>query len=175
MYKVFFLLILLSFCDVFSADVVTMSSTSMEPHPVYKPQDASNAYVPHMTYQDVGLQNDPYPSYPSYEDYTSYPPVSTVAAIQLLFQRPLGAILTFLSKVGFFLIGGVALFVVGGIFVTAICSLTSLCTISFAPFASMDKDTMMRAFMTPEKLATAAAIVQDAIGKYQRLQKTKNN
>ena len=85
MYKVFFLLILLSFWDVFSADVVTMSSTSMEPHPVYKPQDASNAYVPHMTYQDVGLQNDPYPSYPSYEDYTSYPPVSTVAAIQVNF------------------------------------------------------------------------------------------
>lgn len=71
------------------------------------------------------------------------------------------------------MIGGAALLFIGGILLTTICSYTSLCKITFASAGNIDKETMMRSFMTPEKLATAAALVQDAMGKYQRLQKNK--
>lgn len=88
--------------------------------------------------------------------------------------------------------GGAGLLVVGGIFTFLLCYLTPVCTLSFRGldfqqvsvllldqmmsiyfflFKTLTKDTM-RSLMTPEKIASAAALVQDAIGKYQKLQKT---
>lgn len=78
------------------------------------------------------------------------------------------------AKMGLFLMGGVALLVVGGIFTTAVCSLTPLCTINFHGLGSLDKDSM-RSLMTPDRISAAAALVQDAIGKYNRLQRAVTN
>lgn len=72
-----------------------------------------------------------------------------------------------------FLVGGVALLVIGGIFTTAVCSWTQLCTITFSGFGKLNKDTV-RELVTPERVATAAAFVEDAVQKYQRLQRAIN-
>ncbi|XP_030751970.1 uncharacterized protein LOC115879335 isoform X2 [Sitophilus oryzae] len=87
-------------------------------------------------------------------------------------QAALQAGLKLFAKVGLFAIAGAALLVIGGIFTTIVCSLTPICTITFNgyDFKALNKDTV-RSLMTPEKIASAAALVQDAIGKYQRLQR----
>ncbi|XP_030751968.1 uncharacterized protein LOC115879335 isoform X1 [Sitophilus oryzae] len=90
----------------------------------------------------------------------------------LLTKAALQAGLKLFAKVGLFAIAGAALLVIGGIFTTIVCSLTPICTITFNgyDFKALNKDTV-RSLMTPEKIASAAALVQDAIGKYQRLQR----
>ncbi|KAF2885477.1 hypothetical protein ILUMI_20705 [Ignelater luminosus] len=86
------------------------------------------------------------------------------------FVGALFAVLKVLAKVGMFLVGGVALLVIGGIFTTAVCSWTQLCTITFSGFGKLNKDTV-RELVTPERVANAAAFVEDAVQKYQRLQR----
>ncbi|KAF7278919.1 hypothetical protein GWI33_007865 [Rhynchophorus ferrugineus] len=89
-----------------------------------------------------------------------------------LTKAALQAALKLFAKVGLFAIGGAALLMIGGIFTTIICNLTPICTITFYgyDFKSLNKESV-RSLMTPEKIASAAALVQDAIGKYQRLQR----
>lgn len=79
----------------------------------------------------------------------------------------------FLARIGLFLLGGIALLLVGGIFTTAVCSLTPLCTIHFAGFGQISKDTM-RTLVNPDRIANAAAFVEDAVHKYNRLQRAVN-
>ncbi|VEN42295.1 unnamed protein product [Callosobruchus maculatus] len=66
--------------------------------------------------------------------------------------------------------GSTALLLVGGIFTTAVCSMTPICEITFPGLTGINQ-AAARAMMSPEKIASAAAMVQDAIGKYQKLQK----
>ncbi|XP_066248713.1 uncharacterized protein [Euwallacea similis] len=91
-------------------------------------------------------------------------------------QAALHAALQLFTKLGLYLVSGAGLLVLGGIFTTLLCYFTPICTITFNGFdfhQALSKDTM-RSLMTPEKIATAAALVQDAIGKYQRLQRAVN-
>ncbi|KAL1506337.1 hypothetical protein ABEB36_005721 [Hypothenemus hampei] len=135
------------------------------------------------------------PLYPVYPAYNSggyfYPGVSSNAispvqsqvqswsyfsSVLPMAQAALEAGLKIFTKLGLFVVGGAGLLVIGGIFTTLICYLTPICTISFNGWdfqKTLTKDTM-RSLMTPEKIASAAALVQDAIGKYQRLQRAVN-
>ncbi|XP_050296408.1 uncharacterized protein LOC126736203 isoform X1 [Anthonomus grandis grandis] len=77
------------------------------------------------------------------------------------------------AKLGIYAIAGAGLLAIGGIFTYMFCYLTQSCNIAFYGVniqKALDKETV-RSLMTPEKIASAAALVQDAIGKYQRLQK----
>ncbi|KAJ3619700.1 hypothetical protein MTP99_005360 [Tenebrio molitor] len=156
-----------AFLDVSAEDISAGTSTtppsSSQPQPVYQP-----GYVPHATYPYVESYGPVYPGYPF--PASPYAMSAVIPAAQGAFQTAL----KIFTKVGLFLIGGLALLLVGGIFTTAVCSFTSICTINFAGWGGIDKETM-RAYMTPEKISTAAALVQDAIGKYQRLQRAVNN
>lgn len=91
----------------------------------------------------------------------------------ILLQGALAMTMRFLARVGLFLLGGIALLVVGGLFTTAVCSLTPLCTIHFAGFGQISKDTM-RTLVNPDRIANAAAFVEDAVHKYNRLQRAIN-
>lgn len=91
----------------------------------------------------------------------------------VLFQVVLQTALKILAKVGLFFTSGLALLILGGILTTAFCSLTPLCTVTFNGFNAINKDTM-RSYMTPDKIAATAAFVQDAVGKYERLQRAVN-
>ncbi|XP_066150645.1 uncharacterized protein [Euwallacea fornicatus] len=91
-------------------------------------------------------------------------------------QAALSAALQLFTKLGLYLVSGAGLLVLGGIFTTLLCYFTPVCTITFNGFdfqQALSKDTM-RSLVTSEKIATAAALVQDAIGKYQRLQRAVN-
>ncbi|XP_066248712.1 uncharacterized protein [Euwallacea similis] len=95
---------------------------------------------------------------------------------KFLTKAALHAALQLFTKLGLYLVSGAGLLVLGGIFTTLLCYFTPICTITFNGFdfhQALSKDTM-RSLMTPEKIATAAALVQDAIGKYQRLQRAVN-
>ncbi|XP_025830793.1 uncharacterized protein LOC108735622 [Agrilus planipennis] len=151
------------------------SPTSQAPQPVYKASEASS-YVPHATY--------PYSdSYGPLDGYIvpalqyGFGPSSLedknqgiITPGQALLQSALGI----LSKVGLFLVGGVVLLIVGGIFHSLACSVSQLCTISYNGFGGIDKDSV-RALMTPERVARAAVFLQDAVEKYERIQKGGKN
>lgn len=91
-----------------------------------------------------------------------------------MFQVALQFSLKVLAKFGLFLLGGAALLLVGGIFTTIMCNLTPICVINFPGVSQVSKESV-RALMTPDKISAAAAMVQDAIGKYQRLQRAASN
>ncbi|KYB24770.1 hypothetical protein TcasGA2_TC031895 [Tribolium castaneum] len=144
------------------------ASTTVSPQAVYQPQNPSR-YVPSsFHYPDMYGSISPYEGYlyPS-ADY----PLSS-STFNSMTQGAFQLLLKFFSKISLFLLGGMVLLLVGGLFTTAVCSFTPLCNITFNGFSNIDKETV-RAFMTPEKLSTAAALVQDAIGKYQRLQRSR--
>ncbi|XP_066150644.1 uncharacterized protein [Euwallacea fornicatus] len=95
---------------------------------------------------------------------------------KFLIKAALSAALQLFTKLGLYLVSGAGLLVLGGIFTTLLCYFTPVCTITFNGFdfqQALSKDTM-RSLVTSEKIATAAALVQDAIGKYQRLQRAVN-
>ncbi|XP_044262816.1 uncharacterized protein LOC123010182 [Tribolium madens] len=175
-FSVFFLL--LTLCHSMSGNKNTDSlgiSTTVPPQAVYQPQDPSR-YVqpPSYHYPDMYGSISPYESYlyPS-TGYLSSSPISSMTGLFPSAQGAFQVALRIFSKVGLFLMGGMVLLFVGGLFTTAVCSFTPLCNITFNGFSNIDKETV-RAFMTPEKISTAAALVQDAIGKYQRLQRSGN-
>lgn len=78
-----------------------------------------------------------------------------------------------LAKVGLFLIGGIVFAIISGIFTTAICSLTPLCSITFAGIGQLNKEAV-RTFVTPERVAEAAAFVGKAVDKYHGMQESVN-
>ncbi|XP_023024007.1 uncharacterized protein [Leptinotarsa decemlineata] len=158
-------------------EVVSSTSTQIPPElqqPLYKtPEQPPIPYIPHQTY----------PYYDGYRGYEGYyekslakhpiyleQPSGYMSSVIPATQSALQFILKALAKFGLFLIGGAALLLVGGIFTTALCYLTPICVISFSGFSGLDKESV-RSLMTPDKISAAAAMVQDAIGKYQRLQR----
>ncbi|XP_050296409.1 uncharacterized protein LOC126736203 isoform X2 [Anthonomus grandis grandis] len=95
------------------------------------------------------------------------------AAVLPAAQAALQAGMKLFAKLGIYAIAGAGLLAIGGIFTYMFCYLTQSCNIAFYGVniqKALDKETV-RSLMTPEKIASAAALVQDAIGKYQRLQK----
>lgn len=82
--------------------------------------------------------------------------------------------LKILAKVGLFVTSGLVLLIIGGILTTAFCSITPFCTVTFNGFNAINRETM-RTYMSPERIAATAAFVQDAVGKYERLQRAVNN
>ncbi|KAH1028280.1 hypothetical protein HUJ05_001652 [Dendroctonus ponderosae] len=79
-----------------------------------------------------------------------------------------------IGNISYFLIKGAGVLTIGGIITTVICYFTSICTVKYNGLKSQ-KDTdngAIRAFMRPDKLASLAALVQEAISKYQTLQKS---
>ncbi|GJQ82543.1 putative glutathione S-transferase, C-terminal domain [Trypoxylus dichotomus] len=128
------------------------------------------SYIPHATFP----YSETYPN-PGYENYLvplgpQYPDMPEEETTAVAAPTILQIALKMFAKVGLFLLGGVALLFVGGIFTTAVCSLTPLCTITFAGFQNVNKETM-RSYVTADGISAAASFVQDAIGKYQRLQR----
>lgn len=77
------------------------------------------------------------------------------------------------AKVGLFIIAGASLLVVGGIFTAAVCSLTPICTLTFNGFGGINREAV-ESMMTPDGIQAAASLVQDAIGKYERMQRAVN-
>lgn len=172
-------IILFSFALVALTSANPTSGPTVQPTPasqqVYQPQE----YVPHQTYPN----SETYPNSGTYDYLVPagsllYQPTQYMTSLlpgsKNAIQNALQTALSIFAKVGLFLMGGVALLIVGGIFTTAVCSLTPLCTITFNGMGSISKDTM-RSYMTPDKISAAAGLVQDAIGKYQRLQRAVNN
>ncbi|KAI4460137.1 glutathione s transferase d10 isoform a-related [Holotrichia oblita] len=130
------------------------------------------SYIPHATFPYA----ETYPNPTGYENYLipvgpQYPDLKDEET-SVLPTTPtiLQIALKMFAKVGLFLLGGVALLFVGGVFTTAVCSLTPICTITFAGFQNVNKETM-RSYVTPDSISAATSFVQDAIGKYQRLQR----
>ncbi|XP_049820966.1 uncharacterized protein LOC109598620 [Aethina tumida] len=150
-------------------EAVPTDLTTPVPTAVHQPQDPAATFVPHQTY--------PYAdTYGGYLYPVAYQPQNDgyMNALVPAAQGALQVALRVFAKVGLFLMGGLTLLVIGGLFTTAVCSLTPLCTISFMGLGGLDKDSM-RSFMTPDRISAAAALIQDAIGKYQRLQRATGN
>lgn len=74
-----------------------------------------------------------------------------------------------IAKIGMVILGGVALVLVGGLITTGVCAYTPLCTLQYNGWG-INRETM-RSLMTPDNLNTASAFVQDALEKYQKMQK----
>uniref|UniRef100_A0AAR5PZP4 Uncharacterized protein n=1 Tax=Dendroctonus ponderosae TaxID=77166 RepID=A0AAR5PZP4_DENPD len=92
----------------------------------------------------------------------------------LLTKTTLKAGIQIIGNISYFLIKGAGVLTIGGIITTVICYFTSICTVKYNGLKSQ-KDTdngAIRAFMRPDKLASLAALVQEAISKYQTLQKS---
>ncbi|KAF5293221.1 hypothetical protein FQA39_LY13689 [Lamprigera yunnana] len=155
---------------VTAATVPTTAPTDAQP--VYHHQDPIQSYIPHETYP----YSDGYGPNTAYEGYLI--PANVVPYLSGEIKNPvisqtqsaLYVMLRVLAKVGLFLLGGVALLVVGGVFTTAVCSLTPFCAITFNGFKDINKETV-RSLVTPERVASAAAFVENAVNKYQRLQR----
>ncbi|XP_076266880.1 uncharacterized protein LOC143200299 isoform X2 [Rhynchophorus ferrugineus] len=196
--NVFFLLTLFLLIKTNHAETIEVSSTPQSDIPIQKPEvenpSTSNTVENALQTTMIGQTNQvpvqgymPQPVYPIYPGGYFYPGVNPnamaeannqvqsttyLSSVMPIAQAALQAALKLFAKVGLFAIGGAALLMIGGIFTTIICNLTPICTITFYgyDFKSLNKESV-RSLMTPEKIASAAALVQDAIGKYQRLQR----
>lgn len=98
----------------------------------------------------------------------------SVSLLFIFFQSPLDVIIWLFTRVGAVVLGSTAIFILGGLFNLFVCSMTSFCTYDFKGLSNLDQESV-RALITPEKISTAAALVQDAIGKYNRLQREIRN
>ncbi|KAJ8919170.1 hypothetical protein NQ315_012156 [Exocentrus adspersus] len=156
-----------------SDDLTSTTTTQQPPQPIYNPPKQPPTYVARQPYpySGYGFEDFLYPpnvvpaqpqAYSEEQAYSTTLIPETRSAIQLT--------LKVLTKFGLFVLGGATLLLIGGIFTTALCHLTSVCVISFPALGGLDKSSM-RSLMTPDKISAAAALVQDAIGKYQRLQR----
>ncbi|KAB0802675.1 hypothetical protein PPYR_04861 [Photinus pyralis] len=143
------------------------------PQPVYQHPDKNVPYIPHATYP-YAESFEPSASYEGYlmPNLVQYPQYGEENKSSVA-KSSLAVMLKILAKVGLFLLGGVALLFVGGAFTTAVCSLTPICTITFNGFKGINHE-KMRALVTPERVANAAAFVENAVDKYQRLQRAIN-
>lgn len=81
--------------------------------------------------------------------------------------------LKIIPKIGALILGVVALFIIGGIFTTAICSFTPICHISFLGWGFSRES--MRSYLTQDRISATAAFVLDAIKKYKELYDTSAN
>ncbi|KAJ8974098.1 hypothetical protein NQ317_018944, partial [Molorchus minor] len=127
------------------ADNEATTTTTTAPQPIYKPPEQPQTYVPLYPYSD-SYGNSLYDAL-FYQPSVPYKPpqaveTNYVSAVVPAAQGALQFILHGLAKFGLFLIGGVALLVVGGIFTTAVCALTPICDISFPIFGGIDKESM---------------------------------
>ncbi|KAK5650013.1 hypothetical protein RI129_001042 [Pyrocoelia pectoralis] len=154
----------------------TSGGPSTAPQPIYQHPDKNAAYVPHATYP-YAESFEPSAAYEGYlmPNLVQYPQYAdeNKSYVASSARSSLAVMLKILAKVGLFLLGGVALLFVGGAFTTAVCSLTPICTITFNGFKGINND-KMRALVTPEHVASAAAFVENAVDKYQRLQRAIN-
>ncbi|KAG5868605.1 hypothetical protein JTB14_037007 [Gonioctena quinquepunctata] len=157
-------------------DVVATASTisSPKPQPIYTvPEQSPISYIPPSTFSffdGYGGYEGYYGQAPAKQPVYQEQPAGYLSSLIPATQNAIRFSLRALAKFGMFLIGGAALLLVGGIFTTALCSITPICIITFPGFSGLDKESM-RSLMTPDKISAAAAMVQDAIGKYQRLQR----
>ncbi|XP_018580376.1 uncharacterized protein LOC108918023 [Anoplophora glabripennis] len=172
MNELYFLLVIGIVAGAAAKDEDPATTTPEPPQPVYKTPQQTPAYAP-QNYPYSDSYAFFYPSmlpaqpqaYSGQQAQSSYVPAVIPAA-----QGALQVVLKVLAKFGLFVLGGTALLVIGGIFTTILCHLTPICVISFPAFGGLDKESV-RSLMTPDKISAAAALVQDALGKYQRLQR----
>ncbi|KAK9881158.1 hypothetical protein WA026_014508 [Henosepilachna vigintioctopunctata] len=157
-------------CDITNV-IPTVSTTSKStgrsvdpflPHATYL---SANSYVDNVPY-GVAYNAKPTPPAQGYQGY--------LTKIMPSAQTTLEVALWLFSKIGTVLFGSTFLFLIGGLFNALICTFTPLCAYDFHGFGLLNNESV-RSLMTPDKISTAAALVQDAIGKYNRMQREMPN
>ncbi|KAF5279675.1 hypothetical protein FQR65_LT15310 [Abscondita terminalis] len=170
----FFLAILYAGCLGATTTPTPTPLPTAASQPIYHHQDAIPNFIPRDTYP----YPDAYNPNPGYDGYlipvnsapSTYTPQIENKSLGFSARGALNVMLKVLAKVGLFLLGGVALLVVGGVFTTAVCSLSPICTIEFHGLKNLNKETV-RSLITPERVANAANFVEKAVDKYQRMQR----
>ncbi|XP_044757143.1 uncharacterized protein LOC123315524 [Coccinella septempunctata] len=151
-------------------------SIPTQPPTTVKPKEQSvDPFVPHATYLSANSYVD---NVPYGVAYNPQPPQTYsngyFTGLMPSARSSLEVIVWLFTRVGAVVLGSTALFVLGGLFNALVCSMTSFCSYDFQAISSLDQESV-RALITPEKISTAAALVQDAIGKYNRLQREIRN
>ncbi|KAL3277734.1 hypothetical protein HHI36_013074 [Cryptolaemus montrouzieri] len=131
-------------------------------------------FLPHATYLSANSYVDNVPYGVSYNAKPTLPPPGYQGYFTRIMpsaQSTLEVVLWVFARIGTVFLGSSFLLLIGGIFNALVCSFTSICTYDFHGFGTLDNESV-RALITPEKISTAAALVQDAIGKYNRMNRS---
>ncbi|EEB15147.1 hypothetical protein Phum_PHUM351580 [Pediculus humanus corporis] len=152
---------------------VVFALAEIPPIPYAENSVSSSASFPNDRIQTVGEQyinhygNDGFNIQSEYDDYL----IPAVENGLLSFADGIRNLSAFGWKVLPKIVTGAAvlltLFLIGGCINTLICSLTSLCTISFAGHG-LTKDAM-RSYFTPDRVTSTANFVINAIKKYRNM------
>ncbi|KAF6207294.1 hypothetical protein GE061_018535, partial [Apolygus lucorum] len=154
------------------ANTVAGGSAPYPSAPVLPPQAAPPSYTKweHDNDQTISLQS-------GYEGYLvpAEPSLSlgdilrTAGLITL--APPFAKIgIKFALKFGVWFLGFAALFLLGSLVTSTVCTLTPLCTISFIGLGPFAKETV-RSYISEDRLNSATQFVMEAVRKYKALNK----
>ncbi|XP_071055477.1 uncharacterized protein [Onthophagus taurus] len=157
----------------------TISSTTTSPQTI-EPFIPHKVYPYAETYPNSGYDNYLIPLGPVYnpdeeKGITSQPPITIIEYIVfnffvIMLQTGLAMFLKTFTRISLYVVGTAAAILIGALFTSLLCTYTPFCTLTFNGFRKINPETV-RSLVNVDNISAAASFVQDAVDKYQRLQR----